>query len=775
MRLLRRSSNGELKFTVDLKEEDTIPPYAILSHTWGADDEEVTFEDLTNGTGMDKDGYRKIKFCAEQARQDKLQYLWVDTCCIDKVNKGELANAINSMFRWYRNATRCYVYLSDVSNATSGIDRITSTLPVWESDFRKSRWFTRGWTLQELIAPVLVEFFSKEWEKLGDKASLRQQIHQITGIPDLALQGTPLTNFDVEERLSWNVYRHTTLEEDRVYSMLGIFDVYISPFYSEGANRAFERLMDEINKRTRCIKDLRHTDPRDDKARIENTKGGLLKDSYRWVFDNAEFQLWREHKQNQLLWIKGDPGKGKTMLLCGIIDELKKSKANLSFYFCQATDSRINNATAALRGLLYMLVDQQPSLVSHVRRKYDHAGKALFEDTNAWVALVEILTNVLQDPRLGTTYLVIDALDECEVDLSKLLQFIAQQLGSSRVKWIISSRNWPGIEKELENAGHKVKLSLELNAESVSAAVTLFIKQKVSQLTHKNKYDDKTRDIVLHHLASSANNTFLWVALVCQNLQKTPRWNVLKKLNTFPPGLDSLYKRMIEQIDRSDDSLLCKQILALAAIVYQPVTIYELVSLVEALKDMRSDLESVREIIGLCGSFLTLQGETIYFVHQSAKDFIFTKAFDEVFPAGIEEIHWVICLRSLELMSTTLQRDIYGLKAFGSTVEEVKQPDPDPLARSRYSCIYWVDHLCESNPYSSIRHGGYLQDSGDIDLFLQEKYLYWIEALSLCRRISKGVVSIKKLWLLVQVCPKKQDIKTFNILIQAREEKRQLH
>lgn len=287
MRLLRRSSNSELKLTEDLKGEDTIPQYAVLSHTWGRDVEEVTFEDFDKGTGAGKEGYGKIRFCDEQARQDGLQYFWVDTCCINKVNKGELSHAINNMFRWYRDAIRCYVYLSDVSTKQPKANSERS--PSWETAFRRSKWFTRGWTLQELLAPDSVEFFSREGERLGDKVSLRQQIHEITGIPDSALQSTPLVDFEVEERLSWNVHRETKLEEDRIYSMLGIFDVYISPFYSEGANKALERLRDEIHKRNRCMRDLRATDPCDDKARIENTKGGLLKDSYCWILKNTEF------------------------------------------------------------------------------------------------------------------------------------------------------------------------------------------------------------------------------------------------------------------------------------------------------------------------------------------------------------------------------------------------------------------------------------------------------------------------------------------------------
>jgi hypothetical protein len=144
MRLLELKNNGEFSLTKDLI--DNIPPYAILSHTWGEDDEEVTFQDLTQGAGKIKAGHRKIQFCAEQATRDGLQYVWVDTCCIDKSNNTELSEAINSMFRWYREAAKCYVYLSDVSTYNSDEnDEFSGSL--WGLDFWKSRWFTRGWTL----------------------------------------------------------------------------------------------------------------------------------------------------------------------------------------------------------------------------------------------------------------------------------------------------------------------------------------------------------------------------------------------------------------------------------------------------------------------------------------------------------------------------------------------------------------------------------------------------------------------------------------------------
>ncbi|KAL2194676.1 NACHT domain-containing protein, partial [Corynascus similis CBS 632.67] len=424
------------------------------------------------------------------------------------------------------------------------------------------------------------------------------------------------------------------------------------------------------------LKDLRTTDPRDDKTRIEQTKGGLLADSYRWVLDNTDFRRWRDDGQSRLLWIKGDPGKGKTMLLCGIINELKSDfdSSLLSFFFCQATDASINNATAVLRGLIYLLVDQQPSLLSHVQKKYDATGDPLFRGVNTWVALSEVFTNILKDPALPPTRLVIDALDECIEGLDLLLRLIVQSSSTySNVKWIVSSRNWPVIERDIDIATQKVRLSLELNEESVSAAVTTYIQFKVMELAKRNKYSNDTRNAVERYLSRHAHGTFLWVALVCQELAKIPAWKTQKKLAMFPPGLDALYRRMIDQISNledTEDTTLCKDILAIVSSIYRPITLDELVALVDTLDDISGDYKALADIVGLCGSFLTLREHTISFVHQSAKDFLLKQAHDEIFPSGIEDIHYTVFSRSLQAMQKTLRRDIYKLGAPGFSIDK---------------------------------------------------------------------------------------------------------
>ena len=225
---------------------DATEPYAVLSHTWGKEDEELSFQDMQALDQCQISKREKLDRSCEQACKDGFKYVWIDTCCIDKTNAVELSEAINSMFRWYQKAAICYAYLSDVPPQS----------PVGDSDHRKlgfckSRWFTRGWTLQELLAPRRVVFFDSSWTQLGTKSSLSVTIGETTGIPHHILTGiASLQTCSVAQRMSWASRRTTTRSEDMAYCLLGIFNVMIPLLYGEGLDRAFGRLQEAIMKKT---------------------------------------------------------------------------------------------------------------------------------------------------------------------------------------------------------------------------------------------------------------------------------------------------------------------------------------------------------------------------------------------------------------------------------------------------------------------------------------------------------------------------------------------
>lgn len=248
MRLLNTQTRLLESFT-----DDEVPSYAILSHTWGRD--EVTLQDLISDPAVsDRKGYQKLRRSCDLATSLEFGYIWIDTCCIDKSSSAELSEAINSMFRWYAEATTCIAYLEDVE--------ADGDLQAENSSFRRSRWFTRGWTLQELIAPDEVVFFSHDWTRLGTRASLQNVIQEITGIPKEILdeadpanlktlqQLKKLRDLSVAEKMRWAAKRKTTRPEDIAYCLMGIFDINMPLLYGEGQVKAFKRLQEEVIKST---------------------------------------------------------------------------------------------------------------------------------------------------------------------------------------------------------------------------------------------------------------------------------------------------------------------------------------------------------------------------------------------------------------------------------------------------------------------------------------------------------------------------------------------
>ncbi|KAI1330217.1 heterokaryon incompatibility protein [Xylariaceae sp. FL0255] len=396
-----------------------------------------------------------------------------------------------------------------------------------------------------------------------------------------------------------------------------------------------------------------------------------------------------------------------------------------------------------------MLLQQHKSLVSYVKEQYDTAGRTLFEGENAWYALSRVFMNMLLDPELQRkdVYLVVDALDECSTGLIQLLDLITHTSQSTRAKWLVSSRNWPQIEEQLRSVAQG--LSLELNAESVSAAIDSYITYKVSRLGELKRYEESTADEVRWYLSSNADGTFLWVALVCQDLKSTRRGNALEKVKSFPPGLDALYERMMQQISASEDAELCTQVLALVTTAYRPPSLAESAMLIEKRYEVMDDTELLQEIIGLCGSFLTIRENIVYFIHQSAKDFLTKKQSALLFPKGQATIHGRIFSRSVQAMSQILKRDIYGLREPGFPIENITPPSPDPLETVGYSCIYWINHLIDASKDSG--NDGNVQDGGAADRFLQSKCLYWIESLSLLRSMSEGMLALERLMCYLQV------------------------
>ncbi|EXA30507.1 hypothetical protein FOVG_18111 [Fusarium oxysporum f. sp. pisi HDV247] len=480
------------------------------------------------------------------------------------------------------------------------------------------------------------------------------------------------------------------------------------------------------------------TNPLHEMQRILDEKGGLLPGAFSWVLTNEDFQQWQTNEQSRMIWIKGDPGKGKTMLLCGIIENLQSHAPDtpLTCFFCQESNSKINSAAAVLRGLIYMLLNSQRHIISEMRREYGHVIKSLSDDTSCIIQLTEILNSALLHPSLGKVYVIIDGLDECKKDLSQLLSAIRKISSQTpQVKWIVSSRNALKIGEQLKlMRDEKVVLSLEINHAAIAASVSTYINARVDELSLLKDYDRATKDAVRDYLTDNANDTFLWVSLVCKQLQGI-NIAVVDKLTDFPPGLDDFYQRMLNEA-LSEGGDLCHSIFKLMLTAYRPLALIELASLVTELQNT-SIQEQIRAI-QCCASFLSLRKNTVSFIHQSAKDFLSK--------SGIPKAHEVALSNSLAIMSRTLKYNMLDINHPGMLIDE-SHLKLDGLAAGLYSCTFWVDHavdLIADAPHAEV--AVYITKYlGEVYDFLRQYLLYWFESLAILKKTSEGDRAITRL------------------------------
>jgi hypothetical protein len=515
-----------------------------------------------------------------------------------------------------------------------------------------------------------------------------------------------------------------------------------------------------------CLRDLRVTDPREDRARIEGDKDRLLRDCYAWLLEDDSFQRWKTQDASRLLWIKGDPGKGKTMMTMGVIDELSQSKSLhiaapkrrrldnkpkplLSFFFCQNTVPQLNNAVSVLRGLIYMLAEQRRDLLRHVRERYEIVGKQLFEGPNAVYAMKKILLDILNDASLPPTYLLIDALDECTSGLPELLRIITSTgLGRrSRVKWLVTSRNIAEIERYLQPDMLGAKVSLEVKASYVSRAVATFVEYKVQQLAAVQKYEPGLEAEVLQQLRDKAEGTFLWVSLVCKELEKVEYFLTREVLHELPPGLDPLYDRMTAQILTQLNTRTvgyCKEVLRSVTLAFRPQQLSELALSAGLPWDQFGDTQAVTDLIGRCGSFLTVREGVVSFIHLSAQDYFTVGNGRQVFDGTWAHLHRQTADRLLDRMDSILRRDMCSLQKPGArTHDESTQVciKNSNLAQIAYACEYWVEHLQAGGRSCS----SMLADNGKVHRFFQKHLLHWLEAMGLLQKIPEAILALQKL------------------------------
>ena len=345
--------------------------------------------------------------------------------------------------------------------------------------------------------------------------------------------------------------------------------------------------------------------------------------------------------------------------------------------------------------------------------------------------------------------MVLDALDECLDDLSYLLTLISSTF--SRVKWIVSSRNRCEIEEHLGRTESKLPLYLELNRKSVSRAVEYYINYHTRQLELRKKLDNERARQVEIYLSRNAEGTFLWVALVLQQLVNSKAWEIESMLRLFPPGLNNLYKRMIDQMRYSHSQELYIRLLAIASTVFRPIKFSELLTIEKSAMEKFGVKENMLpDVIAECGSFLTTRDNTIFFVHQSAKDFLVRDSSTLLFDSGLAQHHYLLFKQSISILHK-LDKDMYDLEYPGVSVEDAIRncPEPDPLDGLRYACVFWAEHLQQAYQlFTQNESEEGLPSIRPAHDFMAEKFLFWLEALTLSQSLSaagKALLFLKDL------------------------------
>ncbi|KAL6890968.1 hypothetical protein GGI43DRAFT_415250 [Trichoderma evansii] len=532
------------------------------------------------------------------------------------------------------------------------------------------------------------------------------------------------------------------------------------------------------------------TDPFYDKKRILDIKGPLLQESFEWILDHEHFQKWRNSTKSGAIWIKGDPGKGKTMLLCGIVNDLEQNpgiNSNLAYFFCQATDNRINTAAAVVEGLIFSLIERRQKLFERrqrfLRRQQEYLDKhqkdikryenlitkhlkphqeflsslrnkfgdkmGQLSGPNAWQILCDIFLAVVQNNALRNVVCVIDGLDECEHDVKPLLNLIVRTSG--QVKWLLSSRNVKDIERGLRNIDDSRRLVLELkrNAECVSQSVDTYIDNSIRDI-EALEGDEHLQTKTADTLKIKAEGTFLWVSLVVEQLRDTDRRNIEEVLEELPIGLENLYdmimKRATEKL-REKDRNICQILLSVITIAERPLRLEELLEFIKLQCKgyiIEYDMRDMRDIVKDCGSFLSIKDDTVYFVHQSVKDYMVGKGAKSVFPSGIGYQHSEMFKNSLRGMSRILTYNIYNAKAPGTSQYKISPPHPDPLGPISYCCAFWAEHLVQSCQHEKTNVEEFLKDDGILYCFLKDKFLCWLESLALLKAFNQGIDAIDK-------------------------------
>lgn len=475
-----------------------------------------------------------------------------------------------------------------------------------------------------------------------------------------------------------------------------------------------------------CLAALFVTDPTVDQAETEMQKGPLIESACSWILKDPMYLTWLNRRTSrQILWIHGDPGKGKTMIALALIRKFSamardagSSKPLLAYFLYNNLADRPNNVLAMAKSLLYQILKQKPYLLSHLRQDFSIQKIQLFSSLfSAW----NLLETILRKISAREIYLVIDALDECESGgLEAWLPFLTQENSSREirsrsvptsqycpVKIILTSRSTSQIKDYVaaeKLPSNWLEINLEQRSSSIVRGVEEFVSNKVAELANSKRYSEVLKVQVEQTLRRKAEGTFLWVALACRQLKEhhVISFNTLAFLDRLPSGLPEIYRRILQEaMSNPDEEMVAyvKEMLRSVTVALRPLSLDELAIAADIPPDIRNDQEVLAEFARQCGSFITIRASKIYLVHQSAKDFLVSASQNGLICSeGLQEEHVNLTVRCLRYICTPTVVNILQYMSQQLSIDQEEDPSEDflrPVAYVEYPIIHWITHGSE--------------------------------------------------------------------------------
>jgi hypothetical protein len=501
--------------------------------------------------------------------------------------------------------------------------------------------------------------------------------------------------------------------------------------------------VDEIDRS--CLRSLRCPDTLVVKNRLKENKDKLLYKSIDWILQDPQYISWKDGDDVCLLWIKGGAGKGKTMMSIGLIERLSllhDASTMVTYFFCQNADYELNTLEAIIKGLILRLVNRQIELKGSLRRRWDTVNERFSEDVTSWRTLWDIFLEMLEHCKCQRVYVIVDALDECQDDgMADLLNCLVRTglHHPSKIKWLLTSRPLDSAGRELLAGSDQVLVSLELNSKHVSEAVKTYIAFKVDELDRRCSYGEILRRKVETELTEKAEDTYLWVSLVCKRLESVHRDEALNTIQELPRGLHPFYNRVFNQLSEGGSAVVkgCIRLLRVMMLAYRPLNMAE----VGGASGLSDEWVTIEALVDRCASFVKIRGTDIEFVHQSARDYLAGTNGQSKLDSYEHYGHGEIALSCLSHLSQRLKVNLVDLPRPDSTRELMKWNE---LATSvAYAATFWVQHLDGAKRTTLIQNA--LTEQGEFGTFLRTKLLEWLECLSLLDKLPHAIEALRTL------------------------------